>query len=315
MDKNNCTKVIGYKLLRPNKGFDTFYDLYGSTYEVGKTYELNSDVNCRESGYDFCEMPLDVMDLHYQDDINVVYGLIEAYHSNDSDNIYSFSKPMVRYNADCPSYMSQSNNMRIIRLITKDELLDGYEDGEHITFSGDIFWLKNKKLHRDDDLPALIRVNGDQVWFQNGLIHRDANKPAKKTCIMYYWFNHGIMTHYMRPFPDFDILEEIYLRAVKALSEYNQTQDVSYKYFKQKILKPYYNEIKQKQSEHIIGDIDPRTAMDMDERHFGKLRGPLALSPRFFNDKFGYIDIDDKIVMDRRIYTIIHRDLLTLILG
>ena len=44
-------------------------------------------------------------------------------------------------------------------------------DGSH-------FWFKYGKLHRDDDLPAIVYVTGDQVWYQDGKLHRDGNLPA-----------------------------------------------------------------------------------------------------------------------------------------
>ena len=38
-------------------------------------------------------------------------------------------------------------------------------------------YYKNKKKHRDDDLPAVVS-QFDQYWYQNGKLHRDGNKPA-----------------------------------------------------------------------------------------------------------------------------------------
>ena len=38
-------------------------------------------------------------------------------------------------------------------------------------------WYQNGKLHRDDDLPAVICGIG-QEWYQNGLRHRDNDLPA-----------------------------------------------------------------------------------------------------------------------------------------
>ena len=33
-------------------------------------------------------------------------------------------------------------------------------------------------LHRDNDLPAVIKANGYQEWRINGALHRDNDKPA-----------------------------------------------------------------------------------------------------------------------------------------
>ena len=35
------------------------------------------------------------------------------------------------------------------------------------------YWFQNGKLHRDNDLPAVVYANGDQIWYQNGKRHRD----------------------------------------------------------------------------------------------------------------------------------------------
>jgi len=41
------------------------------------------------------------------------------------------------------------------------------------------YWFKNNKLHRDNDLPAVIRYNNkEQYWYKNGLQHRDNDLPA-----------------------------------------------------------------------------------------------------------------------------------------
>lgn len=34
------------------------------------------------------------------------------------------------------------------------------------------------KVHRDNDLPAIIYKNGTRKWYQNGNLHRDNNKPV-----------------------------------------------------------------------------------------------------------------------------------------
>lgn len=67
--------------------------------------------------------------------------------------------------------------------------------------SGDTYWYKNGKLHRDggpavelkngtkkwyqydklhrsDDMPAVENVDGTKIWYRYGQIHRDGDKPA-----------------------------------------------------------------------------------------------------------------------------------------
>ncbi len=52
-------------------------------------------------------------------------------------------------------------------------------------------WYQHGKLHRDNDLPAVIYTNGTQMWYQHGKLHRDNDLPA----VIYsdgaveYWIN------------------------------------------------------------------------------------------------------------------------------
>jgi len=39
-------------------------------------------------------------------------------------------------------------------------------------------WYKNGKLHRDDDLPAMIYPVGTECWYQDGELHRNGDLPA-----------------------------------------------------------------------------------------------------------------------------------------
>jgi hypothetical protein len=49
-----------------------------------------------------------------------------------------------------------------------------------IHFDGTQKWYLDGKLHRDNDLPAIMDANGNQAWFQNGELHRDNDLPAIK---------------------------------------------------------------------------------------------------------------------------------------
>lgn len=54
-------------------------------------------------------------------------------------------------------------------------------------------WYQNGKLHRDNDLPAVI-TSGNQFWFQNGIKHRDNNLPAEIYKDGYQsWFRNGVL--------------------------------------------------------------------------------------------------------------------------
>ena len=52
---------------------------------------------------------------------------------------------------------------------------------------------KTGKLHRDDDLPAIIKVNGDKYYCINGQYHRDYDKPAVEfISVNKIWYNNGL---------------------------------------------------------------------------------------------------------------------------
>jgi antitoxin component YwqK of YwqJK toxin-antitoxin module len=63
--------------------------------------------------------------------------------------------------------------------------------------NGDKYWYKNGKIHRDDDLPAVVCYNSTKYWYQNGKLHRDNNLPA---VIMRngdkYWYENGNPVRY-----------------------------------------------------------------------------------------------------------------------
>lgn len=52
-------------------------------------------------------------------------------------------------------------------------------------------WYQNGKLHRDDDLPAVVENDGEKKkWYQNGVLHRDS-KPAVMCEVGEEWWRNG----------------------------------------------------------------------------------------------------------------------------
>lgn len=64
---------------------------------------------------------------------------------------------------------------------------------KEIQLSGDEVWRKNGKIHRDEDLPAIIHSDGTQAWYKMGKRHRDGDKPAIVAQKGRYkaWFKNG----------------------------------------------------------------------------------------------------------------------------
>ena len=50
------------------------------------------------------------------------------------------------------------------------------------------YYYKNKKRHRDGDLPAAIFKSGTRIWYKDGLEHRDNNKPTMISDGKMYWY-------------------------------------------------------------------------------------------------------------------------------
>jgi hypothetical protein len=52
-------------------------------------------------------------------------------------------------------------------------------------------WRLFGRLHRENDLPARVRVNSYYEWIYNGNIHRDGDNPAIISPFGHGWYQHG----------------------------------------------------------------------------------------------------------------------------
>jgi len=75
---------------------------------------------------------------------------------------------------ECKVVLSNKELNWFQRKKIKVKLLEEYKIDE----KGYQWWYKNGKLHRDNDLPAVIQTNGIQRWYKNGQSHRDNDLPA-----------------------------------------------------------------------------------------------------------------------------------------
>lgn len=71
--------------------------------------------------------------------------------------------------------------------------MDPIINGQHVDKYGTQRWYNDGKLHRDNDLPAIIRVEY-QEWYKNGQKHRDGDLPSKIwACGDQQWYKNGKM--------------------------------------------------------------------------------------------------------------------------
>jgi hypothetical protein len=147
--------MLGFKAFGPGlQGINYF------KYEVGKVYEIKGELEFCANGFHFCPFPLDV-DKWYEKYSNVEYAVIEALGNILHD-----------------TYKSITSKIKIIKRITREELLEYVKDGEHVLPNGDIYQIRDKRYHSDNDIPAIELKDGDKYWYKNGMLHRNCNKPA-----------------------------------------------------------------------------------------------------------------------------------------
>lgn len=60
-----------------------------------------------------------------------------------------------------------------------------------LVYKGAQYWYQNRKLHRENDLPAIIGENGSQEWYKNGKRHRDNLPAVIYPDVMQFWCRNG----------------------------------------------------------------------------------------------------------------------------
>jgi hypothetical protein len=162
------------------KGFNSDLTCLGFKYQIGKTYTMNpQNVKLCSKGFHFCQIPIDV--LKYYNNPNNKYAVVkvEGIIINDIDK-------------------SVTNQLTVIRLITKEELLQ-LMTGLFIRVNGDQEWYQNGQLHRTDtdlngsSLPALELVTGNQFWYQNGKLHRLDGPACQYANGDKFWYHSGLL--------------------------------------------------------------------------------------------------------------------------
>ena len=178
------SRKIGYKIHK--KGIFTDWKWNKTkTFECGMTYQKTENmINDRD--YKISENPFDLFMLDSYDSDNINYmNILRVKTHNTSDMLHIESKDDIEYveieilgDIEYRNGDAYTDSFKVIRNITKEEILESLVDGIHISDIGDIFYIKDKKVHRTDG-PAIIRNNNKtQLWFVNGLLHRSDDLPA-----------------------------------------------------------------------------------------------------------------------------------------
>src|SRR5690349_12346430 len=93
--------------------------------------------------------------------LKIIYSLRTS-SSDDLQTLQQLSLICRRFNR-----IIQSHRKDIIEYYTISSIEDG-----------DICYRFCGQLHRDNDLPAVIKANGTQKWYTRGQLHRDNDLPA-----------------------------------------------------------------------------------------------------------------------------------------
>lgn len=87
-----------------------------------------------------------------------------------------------------------SSEERIIFLREYDEIPDDYNGQIVWEYDGKEYarrWYKNGRLHRDNDLPAVIINGGQKQWMQKGLPHRTSGPAVEYADGSVEWWFEG----------------------------------------------------------------------------------------------------------------------------
>jgi hypothetical protein len=132
--------------------------------------------------------------------IKIIYDL-RASSINDLHTLRSlplvcaqFSHTIHKYHRDIIEYYTVvSTESDSIRYRFCGKLHRGNDLPAVINTTGDRSWMLYGKWHRENDLPAVIRGNGARYWYYQGKLHRDNGKPAiiHKNMSREWWV-HGV---------------------------------------------------------------------------------------------------------------------------
>ncbi len=122
-----------------------------------------------------------------------------TYNTADSQTLWALSLVSYKFNK-----LMHDNRTSIIEFYTLINITEKYtqylfcgrlhRDNDLpavICNSGIQYWYQHGEQHRDNDLPAVIYTSGIQYWYQHNQLHRDNGRPAVIFAdgIVEYWIN------------------------------------------------------------------------------------------------------------------------------
>lgn len=169
--------MFAFKAFKKTNSDNILVSFNNFFYEIGKIYETINPLRFCYNGFHYCEMPYDIDKYFKPETDNIVYGLVEILGD-------------VKY--DIQYHNAITNKIRVVKTLTRNELISYCKNGIYETNCGDIFYFKNHKYHNTDG-PAIIRKNGYQAWYQNGKLHREplSDEPAIIGKDGYKWYVNG----------------------------------------------------------------------------------------------------------------------------
>jgi len=123
-------------------------------------------------------LPLEIIEYIAKSDDQVWLIMVQVYKflAEKSDNLQYMDELKMKFLRRKENVKCNEIEFKVVYLLPNGIFHNG--DDPSILKSGTLWWLKNDKFHRDNDLPAIINIDGGQNWWQNGQYHRYNNKPA-----------------------------------------------------------------------------------------------------------------------------------------
>ena len=129
-------------------------------FEVGKTYEIEGELELCKNGFHFCKTIADTAMYYYYGDSNNIYFEVEAVGEVVSEENDKYA----------------TNKLKILRIV------DPNHDGT--------LHIKDGKLHREDG-PACEYSNGTKHWYLDGKLHREDGPAFEYSDGTKHWYLDG----------------------------------------------------------------------------------------------------------------------------